>query len=125
MSGFSFNAKAALEQARKSPVLPNLPNRPNGEASGGAGLGGLGGLGTGRAFDPEMTPEELARDIFEERAAIREFDGGQSRHEAEAAAWQEARRAAGVTLISEWRREADDIHNPDAWANSPNDRSMK
>lgn len=64
---------------------------------------------------PDMTPEELARDIYEERAAIREHDGGQSRPEAEAAAWQEARRAAGITWLDEWRREADDIHNPDAW----------
>lgn len=65
--------------------------------------------------DPEMTPEELARDLYEERAAIREFDGGQDRAEAEAAAWQEARRAAGITALDDWRREADDPHNPDNW----------
>ena len=100
MTGFSFDAKAALEQARKSSALPNLPNRPNRSASGGAGLGGLGGLGTVRASDPEMTPEELARDLYEERAAIREYDGGQDRAEAEAAAWQEAMRAAGIMILS-------------------------
>lgn len=44
-----------------------------------------------------MTPDDLALDIYEERAAIREFDGGQDRAEAERAAWIEARRAAGVT----------------------------
>ena len=93
MSGFAFDAKAALEQARKSPARPNLPNLPNRSASGGAGLGGLGGLGTVRSSDPEMTPEELARDIFEERAAIREFDGGQDRAEAEAAAWADVTRS--------------------------------
>jgi hypothetical protein len=64
---------------------------------------------------PEMTPDELARDIFEERAAIREFDGGQTRAEAERAAWPEARRAAGITALDDWRREADDLHNPDNW----------
>ena len=63
----------------------------------------------------EMTPDELARDIFEERAAIREFCGGQDRAEAEAAAWIEARRAAGITALDDWRREADDPHNPDNW----------
>ena len=62
-----------------------------------------------------MTPEELARDIFEERAAIREFCGGQDRAEAERAAWQEARQAAGLTWLDDWRREADDPRNPDNW----------
>ena len=64
---------------------------------------------------PEMTKQELARDAFEERAAIREYDGGQSRPEAERAAWQEARRAAGVTALDEWRVRADDVHDPDNW----------
>ena len=62
-----------------------------------------------------MTPEAVARDIYEERASIREHDGGQSRPEAERAAWAEARRAAGVTALDAWRREADDPNNPDAW----------
>lgn len=64
---------------------------------------------------PEMTPEALALDLYEERAAIREFDGGQSRPEAERAAWTEARRAAGETILEQWRREADDTTNPDNW----------
>ena len=104
MTGFSFDAKAALQQARRSSAFPNHPNRPNRSASDEAGLGGLGGLGTVRASDPEMTPEALARDLYEERAAIREFDGGQDRAEAEAAAWQEAMRAAGITALDEWRQ---------------------
>lgn len=71
----------------------------------------------GNAFapDPEMSPDELARDAFEERAAIRQFDGGQSRTEAEAAAWIESRRAAGITALDDWRRAADDPRNPDNW----------
>lgn len=69
----------------------------------------------GNAPAPAMTPEELARDIFEERAAIREFDGGQDRETAERAAWAEARRAAGITVLDEWRAEADDPRNPDNW----------
>lgn len=115
MTGFTFDAKAALERARKCQTPPNLPNLPNRSASGGAGLGGLGGLGTVRVSDPEMTPAELARDLYEERAAIREFCGGQDRAEAEREAWQEAQRAAGITALDDWRREADDPHNPDAW----------
>ena len=112
MTAFTFDAKAALKAAQKCRTLPNLPNRPNRSASGGAGLGGLGRLGAARAADPEMTPDELARDLYEERAAIREFCGGQDRAEAERAAWFEARRAAGITALDDWRREADSPRNP-------------
>ena len=115
MTGFVFDAKAALEAARKGRTCPNRPNLPNRSAPEGTGLGGLGRLGTVRASDPEMTPEELAHDIYEERAAIREFCGGQERDEAERVAWQEARQAAGLTWLDEWRLEADDPHNPDNW----------
>ncbi|WP_297543705.1 hypothetical protein [Roseovarius sp.] len=66
-----------------------------------------------------IPPEALARDVFEERAAIREHDGGQERETAERAAWPEARHAAGITALDDWRREADDARNPDAWRNSP------
>ena len=64
---------------------------------------------------PEMTKEQLACDAFEERAAIREFSAGQSRPEAERAAWQEARRAAGITALDEWRARADDVTDPENW----------
>ena len=115
MSGFSFDAKAALERARKSPALPTLPTLPtDGQAEGGK-VGAVGTVGTIRAYDPEMTKEEIARNIFEERAAIREFDGGQSRDEAEAAAWQEARRAAGITALDNWHARADDVHDHENW----------
>lgn len=56
---------------------------------------------------PEITPEELARELYEERAAIREYDGGQDRAEAEAAALQEAMRAAGITALDEWKQGSD------------------
>jgi hypothetical protein len=51
-------------------------------------------------LDPEiaqwvMTLDDDAREFFEERAGIREFDGGLSRPEAEAAARQDVR---------EWQR---------------------
>ncbi|EDM73196.1 hypothetical protein RAZWK3B_03210 [Roseobacter sp. AzwK-3b] len=45
-----------------------------------------------RAADPEITIGENARDAFE------------------------ARGAAGLAWLDEWRRQADDPHNPDNWA---------
>ena len=115
MTAFSFNAKAALEFARKCRTRPNVPNLPNRGGDEGAGLGGFGRLGRVHDFSREMTPDDLAREIFEERAAIREYDGGQDRDEAECAALAEAMRATGITPLDEWRREADDPHNPDNW----------
>lgn len=109
-----------LEAAQRASGAGNLPKKPkqppmpevnsvNSVNSGGRNA---------------LTPEELAHDIFEERAAIREFDGGQDRAEAEAAAWIEARRGAGVTALDDWRARADDVNNPDNWKNSPNERTL-
>ncbi|MDP3960541.1 MAG: hypothetical protein Q8Q26_10890 [Pseudorhodobacter sp.] len=53
-----------------------------------------------------LDPEAAALDAYEERAAIREFDGGQDRATAERAAWAVARRAAGITRLDEWRPHA-------------------
>ena len=115
MTGFAFDAKAALHQAQKCGRLPTLPSLPTDHPAGAEKVGTVGKVGTVRASDPEMTPDELARDVFEERAAIRQFDGGQDRETAERAAWSEARRAAGITALDDWRREVDDLHNPDNW----------
>lgn len=115
MSGFAFDAKAALHQARKCRGLPTLPTLPTVHPAGAEKVGTVGKVGTVRASDPEITPDELARDIFEERAAIREYCGEQTRAQAEAAAWPESRRAAGITALHDWRAEADDPHNPDNW----------
>jgi hypothetical protein len=38
----------------------------------------------------QLTKEQLMREFYEERAAIREFDGGQSRIDADRDAWEEA-----------------------------------
>jgi len=43
----------------------------------------------------------LAQDMFEERAAIREYDGGQSRRRAEADARAEVYLATGLYVQSE------------------------
>jgi len=68
-----------------------------------------------RVSDPEITPDDPARDLHEEKAANRQLGGGQDRADAKRAAWPEARRAAGITALDDWRREADDPHNPDNW----------
>jgi len=44
-----------------------------------------------------MAKASEALDAFEERAAIREYDGGQARADAEAAAMAEVARAAGMS----------------------------
>lgn len=93
MTSFAFDAKAALCLVRARSPHPNPPIRANRSGSEGAGLGKLGRLGTVCSQLPVMTPEELARDLYEERAAIREYDNGQDRANAEAAALIEARRA--------------------------------
>ena len=51
----------------------------------------------------EISPCELSRGLYEERAAICEYDGAQDRAEAEAAAWKEAVRTPGITALDEWR----------------------
>ena len=112
MSGFTFDAEAALRRAREVGPLPNPPNPPNREGADDSGLGRLGRLGTPPR--PPTTQEgdpDLARELFEERAAIREFDGGQDRAHAE----REAAREAGLTILAAWRREADDPFNPATW----------
>ncbi|MET4127170.1 hypothetical protein [Roseovarius sp. MBR-6] len=96
-----FNTRAALAEISGKPLAPRAPD--------------VAKVAIVAAPFPEMSKEELARDIFEERCAIREFDGGQDRAEAERDAWPEAQRAAGITLLDQWRREADDPHNPDNW----------
>ena len=42
---------------------------------------------------------ELIRDLLEERAAIREYDGGQSRAEAEAGALCDVSRSTGIAAV--------------------------
>lgn len=49
-----------------------------------------------RPHAPEPDWQEL-REAFEERAAIREYDGGQSREDAEAGALLDVAASAGVT----------------------------
>lgn len=44
----------------------------------------------------EPFPDDLARELFKERAAIREHDGGLARAKAEAAALEEAAKATGM-----------------------------
>lgn len=48
-------------------------------------------------LDPELARkfyalDEAAQEFYQERAGIRQFDGGQSRREAEAGAWEDTLR---------------------------------
>ena len=56
MTGFVFDADAALKRARESCTGPNLPNRPNRDNLEAAKLGKFGGLGPVRTSDPEKAP---------------------------------------------------------------------
>lgn len=56
MTGFAFDARAALKRARETRADPNLSNLPNRPPPQDAGLGGLGGLGRDHVPDPEIAP---------------------------------------------------------------------
>jgi len=98
----------AAQRASEVRTKPTKPTKPSPE-------GVLSEKSVLSRGENDLTPEALARDLYEERAAIRQFDGGQDRETAERAAWSEARRAAGITALDDWRREVDDLHNPDNW----------
>lgn len=77
--------------------VPNVPNRPMGEVEAAIGTFGLFGTGgdAAKAISPEPVaaagaPDEYWQTFYEERAAIREYDGGLSRPDAEAGALQDA-----------------------------------
>lgn len=53
MTGFVFDASAALKRLRESPAGPNLPNLPNRDNLLNSRLGELGGLGQVRTSDPD------------------------------------------------------------------------
>ncbi len=61
-------------------------------------------LATFESLDDPRARLDEAHDIFRERAAIREYDSEQDRAKAEAAAWQETMRAAGITALDERRQ---------------------
>lgn len=67
MSGFSFDAKAALNQARRArgfPTLPTLPTLPTDASPIGGKVGSVGTVGSGYAVDTEITFGEIAPDVF-------------------------------------------------------------
>lgn len=108
MKRFEFDAYDVLHRVRAEmeagkcknagePLLTANPaNFANRRGDTGEGLAGLAGLAISSTPQEKITD---AIDHFEERAAIREYDGCQPRSEAEAAALIEAARAAGVEVI--------------------------
>ena len=116
MSGFTFDAKAALRRARETQELPTYPTVPTGEPGPPHRVGRVGRVGTHRACEEtEADRLALAVDLFEERAAIREHDGGQDRRAAERAALAEAARAAGVSATALARRIPSMKQDRDRW----------
>lgn len=53
MSSFTFDAKAALERARRARARPNPPNPPNWNAPSDKGLGRIGRIG------PDLSARQL------------------------------------------------------------------
>lgn len=98
MTGFSFDARAALKRVRKRSSRPNRPNLPNQEQDTDPPVA------RHRVVPPseeKLLPSLLAQDMFEERAAIREYDGGQSRLQSEADARAEVYLTTGLSVESE------------------------
>lgn len=93
MTRFTFDARAALEKVRERSSHPNPPNPPNQGQDAGPPVARHRGA---PPPEEELLPTLLAQDMFEERAAIREYDGGQSRLQAEADARAEVYRATGL-----------------------------
>lgn len=81
-----FDPHAYLRGDGGTPAIPASP------ASRSGGIAGLAGIAASHSA------LENATDLFEERAAIREFDGGQHRPDAEAIALVEAARLTGVPI---------------------------
>ena len=69
-------------------------NRTNAAVPGQAGRGGARHGEAGHGMDFNYTEDELI-ELFDERAAIREFDGGMSRKDAEREAYYDLRRLVG------------------------------
>jgi len=96
MKRFEFDAYEALRRAREGRTLPIRPTSPIPQGRKRAGIGRIGRIG---ATDGKTEKIIDAVNHFEERAAIREYDGKQTRSEAEAAALFEAVNAAGVEVV--------------------------
>jgi hypothetical protein len=111
MTGFTFDAKAALHQARERRGLPTLPTLPTDHPTEGEKVGTVGKVGTVCASDPEMTPYDLALDLYQERAAIREFLGDQDRYTADRGAWAEVQLTSGLRNLGQWRPIAEGTGN--------------
>lgn len=65
MSGFSFDAKAALNQARRARGVPTFPTRPTDAPPKGGKVGTVGTVGNVHAVDTGITHEEVAPDKLE------------------------------------------------------------
>jgi hypothetical protein len=97
MTGFAFDAKAALHQARERRDLPTLSTLPTDHPAGGERVGTVGKVGTARASDPESTPDDPVRDLdfhASRIAALADPDGVARTPEAIEAVWDHAEAMA-------------------------------
>lgn len=69
MSRFSFDAKAALKQARRARGAPTFPTLPTDASLKGGKVGTIGTIGNDYAGDAGITHEEIARDNLEQGGA--------------------------------------------------------
>ncbi|WP_146193215.1 hypothetical protein [Salibaculum griseiflavum] len=100
MTVFAFDARAALQQARKSRALPTPPTLPTDRAAEGEKVGTVGKVGTVRASDPEIPPDERILDLDHHAsriAALADPDGVARTPEAIAAVWDWAEALARQT----------------------------
>lgn len=97
-----LQAARAAAEARTKPTKPTEPTRElhaGDRQSPEEGVSSVSSVSSGReGAVARPSPDDLdALDRFEERAAIREIDGGQPRAEAEAAALAETAEAVGAS----------------------------
>lgn len=112
-----LRAAQGIPEPLTKPTKPTQPALGPGDTTGAGVLSVKSVLSRGERPDP---------DEFEERAAIHEFDAGMTRAVAEdaaaraqgfedAAAYHAAVAGPPLTIAEQWRQEADDPRNPDAF----------
>lgn len=104
-----------LQAARRVSEAGNLPKKPKQPPMQEVNsVNSVNSEGAKARATPALA-DGLVSDLYEERAAIREFEGGQDRVTADRVAWGEAYRTAEITALNDWRARADDTHDPDNW----------
>ena len=83
-----------LDAVHEAVSAENLPKQPKQPLS--TGVNSVNSVNSDDQKLLSLSAEELVRDLYEERAAIRQFDGGQSRTEAETGALADVAKTTGL-----------------------------